>query len=112
MKRIENSKNPDRNKQAGVLICVLGLLLWISPAGSGASESEPMEEDEMVVSATTTEKLAKEAPGSVEVITGREIEEMNAETVADAVAEATSLLVTTRSLRRRTWAGGASARPS
>jgi outer membrane receptor for ferrienterochelin and colicins len=88
-------------KQIGIVLIVLGLMLWRIPAGSGASEREPVEEEEIVVSATMTEKIARDVPGSVEIITSREIEEMNAETVADAVVEATGLLVTTESGRQK-----------
>lgn len=49
--------------------------------------------DNVVVTATMTEKTLQDVPGSVEVITAQEIKEMNATTVAEALENATGLIV-------------------
>ncbi len=49
--------------------------------------------DKVVVTATMTEKNIDDAPGSVQVINSKEIEEMGAQTVADALEQATGLFV-------------------
>jgi outer membrane receptor for ferrienterochelin and colicins len=56
-----------------------------------AQEGQKLQE--IVVTSTMTEKNIEEAPGSIEVISEQELIEMNAETVADALEGATSLLV-------------------
>ncbi len=69
----------------------------------GTSSGQPMaaQTEKIVVTATMTEKIAKEAPGSIEVVTGRDILEMNAQTVAEALEEATGLVVSTETGRQK-----------
>ncbi len=83
-------------------------LIWmlvpdLSMAGSQGSDTaaEIVDEGKMVVTATMTEKKITDAPGAVEVITRQEIIDMNAQTVAEAVADATGLLVTTETGRQQ-----------
>ncbi len=51
------------------------------------------ELDRVVVTATMTEHAIEDSPGSVEVITAREMEERNVSTVAEALETATGLIV-------------------
>ncbi len=85
-------------------IVVICALFTLSPLGSsvfGATQmnGDIVEAKEMVVTATMTEKILKEAPGSIEVITEQELLEMNADTLADALEEATGILMTTETGR-------------
>lgn len=70
-----------------------------------ADESDKAEDlyrtDKMVVTTTMTEKAVKDAPGSIEVITEKEIIDMNAETLSDVLEEAAGLLVTTETGRQK-----------
>ncbi|MDY0269844.1 TonB-dependent receptor plug domain-containing protein [Trichloromonas sp.] len=84
---------------------MMSLLFVVMLAGrAGADEirddREVFDAEEMVVTATMTEKIMKDAPGAIEVISTREIEEMNAQTVAEALDEAASLVVTTETGRQ------------
>ncbi len=84
---------------------MMSLLFVVMLAGrAGADEirddREVVDAEEMVVTATMTEKIMKDAPGAIEVISAREIEEMNAQTVAEALEEAASLVVTTETGRQ------------
>nr|WP_320193944.1 TonB-dependent receptor [uncultured Desulfobacter sp.] len=65
---------------------------------TGTHENDSKIED-MVVTATMTERIIKDAPGSVEVVTEQEIFEMGADTVAQALEEATGLFMTTETGR-------------
>ena len=58
-----------------------------------AQAEEAAELEKMVVTATMTEREIENAPGSIEVITSQEIEEMDVQTVADALQTATGLMV-------------------
>ncbi len=62
-------------------------------------EGEATRLDEVVISATMTQKALGDAPGSVEVITAREIKDLNALTVADALEMAVGLVVSRESGR-------------
>ncbi|ABA88108.1 Fe(III) uptake ligand-gated TonB-dependent outer membrane channel [Syntrophotalea carbinolica DSM 2380] len=64
-------------------------------------DQEVFETEKMVVTATMTEKIMKDAPGAIEVISAQEILEMNAQTVSEAIEEATGLLVTTETGRQK-----------
>lgn len=55
--------------------------------------------DNVVVTATMTGKNLQDVPGSVEVITAQEIKEMNATTVAEALENATGLIVSSETGR-------------
>jgi outer membrane receptor for ferrienterochelin and colicins len=89
-----------RRKEMKQLKLVLYLLALILTFGSVAHaqeknvEPKAAELEKMVVTATMTEKKMEEAPGSIEVITAQEIEEMGALTVAEALEVATGLIVT------------------
>jgi outer membrane receptor for ferrienterochelin and colicins len=87
-------------------IAVMNMFFVVMLAGqAGAAEvrddQEVVEAEKMVVTATMTEKIMKDAPGAIEVISAREIEDMNAQTVAEAIEEATGLLVTTETGRQK-----------
>ncbi|BBO90575.1 TonB-dependent receptor plug domain-containing protein [Desulfosarcina ovata] len=88
--------------------CVaIGLIWMLIPnevmAGShdGDTADGTVDAGRVVVTATMTEKQITDAPGAVEVITRQEMIEMNAQTVADAVADATGLVVTTETGRQK-----------
>jgi outer membrane receptor for ferrienterochelin and colicins len=73
---------------AGAVLAALTL------GGSALAEDvREVEMQNMVVTATMTEKIMSEAPGAVEVINGEEILEMNADTLADALEDATGLVM-------------------
>ena len=77
----------------------VGLFLMFVPHGASAQDkpgektSDAVEADKVVVTATITEKTIEEAPGSVEVLTAREIKETGAATVAEALDWAVGLVV-------------------
>ena len=85
---------------------IAGLVLTLIPSGLIAGQNgsdvagETVDAGKVVVTATMTEKQISDVPGAVEVITRQEMIDMNAQTVADAVAEATSLVVTTETGRQ------------
>ncbi len=83
--------------------CALWLAFFVM--GVAFAHAEKAEElfrlDEVVVSATMTERKIGEAPGSIEVITAREIEDLNALNVAQALESATGLVVSRESGRIR-----------
>jgi outer membrane receptor for ferrienterochelin and colicins len=58
-----------------------------------AENVREVELENMVVTATMPQKIMSEAPGAVEVISGEEIVEMNADTLADALEDATGLVM-------------------
>ncbi len=76
-------------KEIAALVMAFTLLFL-----SSAMASETKTDDALVVTATMTEKSVKEAPGSVEMITRQDLEDMNAQTLADAVENAAGLVVT------------------
>ncbi len=84
-----------------IVPCICFALFIPESAVSGGIQSNENSSkiQDMVVTATMTEKRIKDAPGSVEVITEQEILEMNADTVAQALEEATGLLMTTETGR-------------
>nr|WP_321400142.1 TonB-dependent receptor [uncultured Desulfobacter sp.] len=88
-------------KELLIATCICFALCLPVPAVSvevpGHEEDSKIED--MVVTATMTEKIKKDAPGSIEVITAQEIQEMGADTVAQALEEATGLLMTTETGR-------------
>ncbi|WP_321491669.1 TonB-dependent receptor domain-containing protein [uncultured Desulfobacter sp.] len=88
-------------KKIVIVACICFVLFAAESASSGeASTNEDSSKiEEMVVTATMTEKIIKDAPGSVEIITEQDILEMNAGTVAQALEEATGLLMTTETGR-------------
>ncbi len=68
--------------------------------GVSAETSEPaLRSAEIVISATLTEMDIADAPGSVEVVTAREIADMNAQTAAEALETAVGLVVSRESGR-------------
>jgi outer membrane receptor for ferrienterochelin and colicins len=77
------------------------LFLCLAPVSASGSESRVVTEDEMVVTATMTEKEMQKAPGAVEVISRREIEALNARTLDEAIEEAAGLIVATESGRQK-----------
>jgi outer membrane receptor for ferrienterochelin and colicins len=75
-------------------------IAWgFSLAGMAAAAEEPVNPaasqqlDQVVITATMTERDIEKAPGAIEVITRREIEETGAKTLADALEGATGLIV-------------------
>ena len=67
--------------------------------GATQTNADLVKAEGMVVTATMTKKIIKEAPGSIEVITEQDLLDMNADTLADALEEATGLLMTTETGR-------------
>jgi len=80
-------------------ICFALLIPEIAVSGETPAHENNSKIEDMVVTATMTEKIIKDAPGSVEVITEQDILEMGADTVAQALEEATGLLMTTETGR-------------
>ena len=66
------------------------------------SANNEIRPGEIVVTSTMTEKEAKDAPGSVEIIDFEEIKEIGADTVAEALEEASGLMMKTESGRVKT----------
>ncbi|MCK4469400.1 MAG: TonB-dependent receptor [Desulfobacterales bacterium] len=101
-----------------LLICLLGLILTI-PGLALAEEKEKEDEkgiirlEEIVVTATKTEKNIEDAPGSVTIISKEEIERRNIKTVEEALSELTGvftkrnkgLMDSTSSVRLRGFKG-------
>ena len=84
-------------KKFKLALCLLAIISAITPAANAQEkniEPKAAELEKMVVTATMTEKMIEEAPGSIEVITSQEIEEMGAQTVAEALEVATGLMIT------------------
>jgi outer membrane receptor for ferrienterochelin and colicins len=77
----------------GVVAALGGGPVW------AAQEEAPQRLDEVVVSATGTAKTILDAPGAVEVITARDIQDLNALTVAEALEAAVGLVVSRESGR-------------
>jgi len=83
----------------GILMSLFAASAW----GSDEQRSHSTESvQEMFVTATMTEKEIEKAPGSLEVITFKAIEEMGADTVSQALEEATGLVIETESGRVKT----------
>lgn len=77
-------------KKAAALAILLPLSLQTH--ATEISDNEATMES-MVVTATMTEKNLESAPGSIEVVTATEIEEMGATTAAEALTQATGLII-------------------
>ena len=89
-------------KQKGLAAALSTLSLLLTPTLWAADPNASTHTAEaVVVTATATEKTAKEAPGVVEIITHQDMEDMNAHTLADAVENATGLIVKTESGRNK-----------
>ncbi len=80
----------------------VGFLFWaaLTTAVAQADPGDETQIENVVVTATMTEKMVKDAPGAVEIISEREIVEMNAQTVAEALEEAAGLIMTTETGRQ------------
>ncbi len=101
----------------GSLIAVACVILTLSAAGWCEETKEASEEairlEEIVVTATKTEKKVEDAPGSVTVIDKEEMKKKNIETVDDALNSLSGLFVkrskglmdSTTSVRMRGFAG-------
>jgi len=97
------------------LIVILGIMSLILPIESWAEEKEEevIRLEEIVVTATKTEKKIEDAPGSVTVISKEEIERRNIKTVDEALSEVVGvfdkrnkgLMDTTSSVRLRGFHG-------
>ena len=84
-------------KKFNSALCMLIIIYAVSSVAKAqekAAEPKPATLEKMVVTATMTEKKIEEAPGSIEVITSQEIEEMGAQTIAEALEMATGFMVT------------------
>ena len=92
-------------KQFQLVLCLFALIFAFIPAAQAEekqTQKQAVEIENMVVTATMTEKEIEKAPGSIEVITSQEIEEMDAQTVADALETATGLIVADETGRIKT----------
>ena len=69
------------------------LVLWLIPAKPAMSAPPVVREEQMVVTATMTQKRIQKAPGAIEVISRDEIEALNAQTADEALKEATGLII-------------------
>ena len=88
-----------------LVLCLFALIFAFIPAAQAEekqTQKQVVEIENMVVTATMTEKEIEKAPGSIEVITSQEIEEMDAQTVADALETATGLIVADETGRIKT----------
>jgi outer membrane receptor for ferrienterochelin and colicins len=84
-----------------VSACLAILLTEHAMAGEKSGDAPVVKAENTVVTATMTEKIIKDAPGAIDVITGREIREMNAETAADVLEEAAGVFVSTETGRQK-----------
>lgn len=83
-------------KQLKLILCLFtSVFVFSSFAHAQEVKKEDVELEQLVVTATMTEKEIEKAPGSIEIISEQEILEMNAETLAEALEEASNLLVVT-----------------
>ncbi len=80
-----------------IFILSLMVFIFFTSTNIWALEAQKMESnaDDVVVTATMTEKNLKEAPGSVEIITSKDIEDMNAHNLAEALENAAGMFITT-----------------
>ncbi|HDS16658.1 MAG TPA: TonB-dependent receptor [Proteobacteria bacterium] len=81
-------------------------MLWLLLSGVAVAANEnswsqgrDQNAEQIVVTATKTEKNLEATPGSIEVVTAEEIEEMNALTVAEALENALGLVVSSETGR-------------
>lgn len=68
-------------KRFKLVLCLFALIFAFIPAAQAEekqAQKQAVELENMVVTATMTEKEIEKAPGSIEVITSQEIEEMDA----------------------------------
>ena len=88
-------------KKSITVFCLLSFLFFCNSSFSDESRGEEdiVESDKMVVTATMSEKIIKDAPGAIEVITEQDIIEMNAETLAEVLEDAAGLVVSTETGR-------------
>jgi len=101
----------------GSLVAVACVILTLSAAGwceeAKKASGEAIRLEEIVVTATKTEKKVEDAPGSVTVIDKEEMKKKNIETVDDALNSLSGLFVkrskglmdSTTSVRMRGFAG-------
>lgn len=68
-----------------VTVCLLSLFFIASGAPAEEKENEAVKLEEIVVTATRTEKDAAEAPGSISVVTKKDIEKRNVRTIDQAL---------------------------
>ncbi len=81
---MENPAHPQAGR--GLFWLMLSIPVWTIPVGANdKTDEQPYRLDEVVVSATRTEKKPREAPASVTVITREEIERQNVRTVDEAL---------------------------
>ena len=103
-------------KKFVLLICLLGLIFangGLALAEEKEKETEVVKLEEIVVTATKTEKKVEDAPGSVTIISKEEIERRNIKTVDEALSELTGvfakrnkgLMDSTSSMRLRGFKG-------
>lgn len=77
------------------VVMTLAIALALTPPLSQASEQEEqvVKMDEIVVTATKSEKKVEDVPGSISIITKAEIEQRNLETVDEILAELPGIFV-------------------
>jgi outer membrane receptor for ferrienterochelin and colicins len=95
-------ESSEEEKMFRPMLCFAAVMMCAAAVAAGADDgSRPLQAGEVVVTATMTHKAIADAPGAVQVITAREIREMNALTVADALESAAGLVVSSESGRVR-----------
>ncbi|RKX58921.1 MAG: hypothetical protein DRP37_07295, partial [Thermodesulfobacteriota bacterium] len=76
-----------RGLKLTVFLLVIMAIVVPQVSRAGEKETGVMKLDEIVVSATKTEKSIEDAPGSVSVISSEDIEMRNIQTVDEALSE-------------------------
>lgn len=76
------------------------LVLWLIPAKPAMSAPPVVREEQMVVTATMTQKKIQKAPGAIEVISRDDIEALNAQSADEALKEATGLIIASETGRQ------------
>lgn len=66
-------------------LVVAGVFLIVSSSAADESKSDVYQTDEIVITATKTEKIISDVSQDVSVVTGKEIERSNAQTVGDVL---------------------------
>ncbi|HWR40452.1 MAG TPA: TonB-dependent receptor [Patescibacteria group bacterium] len=84
-------KNHKRKKVAVTLLA--GLMLSTAGMASAAAEEQVFDLDQVVVTATKTEKKVKEVPSAVEIITGEQLEKRNIKRISDALTAIPGVVV-------------------
>ncbi|UZJ40353.1 TonB-dependent receptor [Prosthecochloris sp. SCSIO W1101] len=87
---------------AGIMTCIAAFGTARADASGTSATETRLVMDEVIVTATMTEKSLEDVPGSVEVITAKEMKEMNASTVAQALENSVGLIVEGSSGRVKT----------